>query len=524
VQHQDEGAIIAYGGAYGAYAGGMSAWLIGEALESSEEAHRMQGVFPGAAGGAATGATVAYLVGKANPRIPAAVGMLYSGTGMGFYYGEEQGRMLIPPTAPCATERIRAAGLAGTMAGVGLGTALGSQAGTPGHQAHFALATGMGWMSGRGVGDLAQWDRVGDRRLRAAAETDSSVAMGTMAAIANHSDLESPQASTISVAAVDGAWFGDWAPFLFSDDPAGGQLLGGAELGLGYAATVGMTALGQPSPHSVAMQGVGLAAGSALGAGVPLSLGKPGPTRALVSPMLLGGAAGQALGAGVAPHYQVEANDRLLLASVGSWTAYQAVGWSVFARQTGATDSQAVGYALTAGGAGTLATMALVPALDVSPDGSVMMLSGGSWGTWFGAWGSQISGADADVLWLSTLCAGDGALLGTALAQGAGWQPTWRQVAAVDGFGLLGAAAGGLLGTIALDDPNDWTPISTSVVVGSGVGLVTGGILSTLPERQRPTRARLAARLPFRTQVQAAPWASEGGDPGLWLQVDLTER
>lgn len=528
------GLITAYGALYGAYAGGMSAWLVGEALEEDENDHTSEGVALGLGAGGAIGATTANLLNRAHPRDVDSVVLLHSGTALGWYYGEELGRLLIPPSAPGANERIRATGLAGTMAGVGVGTAFGRRASSPGHQIHFVAANGVGWLVGRGVGDLSSWDRVEDRRLAAATELGSSLAFGTLAAVANRTELDAPRPGTVGLATMDGLWFGAWSPYLITDEPTARQLGGATQLGLGlgYAAGMGMTAFGQPTGKSIGLQSLGLAAGSALGAGVPLSLGGEGPARAVVGPMLGAGVAGQVLGAAIAPHYQVEKNDRLLLATLETWTVYQAVGWSTFARHSGASNSEALGHALAAGGAGTLATMALVPALDVTPQGSVMLLSGGAWGTWFGAWGSQIANGDADELWLASLSAGDGAMLASALAQGVGWKPTWRQAASVNGYGLLGAAAGGLVGTIALYDPDDWTPVSTSVVVGSGAGLVAGGVLSALPSRRERSadasvsqaRPRFAARLPFDTRAQALPWTGDDGSPGLWVQLDLTER
>ena len=527
------GLTIAYGGMYGAYAGGMGAWLVGEALEESEEAHRAQGVAPGALVGSVTGATAAHFLSKSSHASPRAAGLLYTSTGVGWYYGEQLGRMLIGPDAPGATERIRASGLAGSMAGIGIGIAKGDKAAPLGHQAHFVMATGIGWVAGHGIGDLARLDRQEDRRARGGIETGMSLCLGAASLAFNHSGKEGPKPGTIALSMADGAWFGGWAPFLFDDAPTSQQAWGGAELGtgLGYATAITMAVAGQPSPASAGLQAIGLAAGSSLGAGIPLLTGEEGKTRAVVGPMLLGGAAGQVLGAAVAPHYKIEPNDRLLLTTLESWTAYQAVGWSVFARQTGATNAQSVGYALTAGGAGTLASMALIPALDVSPEGSVMLLSGGAWGTWFGAWGSQMAHGDADGLWLASLSAGDGALLATAIGQGIGWKPTWKQTASINGFGLLGAAAGGLLGAIALYDPNDWTPVSASIVAGSGAGLIAGGIIGSMGGHKGKAQSQLlapidhlTAKLPFDTQIQALPWSDEGGSPGVWLQVDLSER
>lgn len=533
-----QSAAVGFGAAYGAYAGGMGVWLVGEALEETEASHTFEGVPVGALLGAATGGVVSGVIAHARPGArPEASSLLYSGTTTGWYYGDQLGRMLIPVDAPGAIERVRATGLAGSMTGLGLGIAYGARARPVGQQLHFMAANGVGWIAGHGVGDMAGWDRVEARRLRALVETGTSLGFGGAATLANRAGLDAPQAGTLALALADGAWFGGRTPSLFSDAPAANQVVGGLQLGVGvgYGAALAMAIAGEPTPRSVGLQGLGLAAGSALGMGVPLSLGVEEPSRAVVGPMLAAGAAGQAFGALLAPRWEPNANDAALLAGLEGWTLYQSVGWSSFGRLYGATEAEVSGYALAAGGAGTLVAMGMAPALDVSFEGTTLLLSGGAWGTWFGAWGSQIAGADADGLWLASLAAGNGGLLGSAIAQGAGWHPTWRQAASINGGGLVGAAAGGLLGAIALYNPDDWTPVSASVVVGSGVGLAAGAVLGTRPGRadaqaRRRTfgggrLAALADRSPVRASAQLRPWAGEdGGRTGVWVQLDLTER
>ena len=45
--------------------------------------------------------------------------------------------------------------------------------------------------------------------------------------------LEAFLGTCVGVALIDGAWFGGWSPFLFSDEPDDQQALGGLELGTG---------------------------------------------------------------------------------------------------------------------------------------------------------------------------------------------------------------------------------------------------------------------------------------------------
>ncbi|NOY28218.1 MAG: hypothetical protein GXP62_20335 [Oligoflexia bacterium] len=536
------GPLATFGAIYGGYLGATGAWLMGEATEASEDAHTTQGVLPGGFIGSSAGLGTGLLIGAFKPITADGYALLYTDTAAGFYYGDAIGRAFIPVGAPGDRERIRAAGMAGSMAGIATAIVTQGQAAPLRNQLNFTLATGVGWVTGHGIGNAAGWDRTADRSRYAAVEGISSAGLGGLALLSNRGVLEAPTPASGALMVGDGIWFGTWSPFLFADDPTPEQSLGGAQIGLGYAYAAGLAtaSFGQPSNKSVALQAAGLSAGSALGAGVPLSLSSTGPMRAFVAPMMATGVAGQILGGLVAPHYDLGTEDALLLTALESWTTWQAVGWGAYARSTNVQPSQAIGYTLTTAGAGTLATLALLPALDVTPEGTTMIVSGGGWGTWFGAWGSQIAGGDPNTTWIASLAAGDGALLATGAAEAMGWQPTWRQTALINGLGILGAAGGGLLGTVALYDPNNWTPISASVMAGSGAGLITGAVLGAahpggsgqtaskgLRTPATPSNGRLATawkRVPFHASVQATPWSSEEGDPGLWLQLDLTEK
>lgn len=533
--------VAVFSSLYGGYAGATGAWLIGEATEANEAAHTSQGVLPGGWLGSSAGLGIGLLVGHHSTISPEGGAQLYTDTLLGTYWGDLAGRALIPVTAPGAVERTRAAGLAGSMAGVATAIIARDHAAPLPSQGNLALATGAGWLTGRGIGQAAGWDEREDRQRIAAAQGAASATLGGLALYANHQQLTTPTPASAMLTFGDGIWFGAWTPFLFTDNPTPEQTMGGTQVGLGcaYAAGVTAAALGQPSDKSVAMQAAGLTAGSSLGAGIPMSLSATGPMRGFVGPMLATGLGGQVLGGVLAPHYEVDSNDALLMVAMESWTTWQALGWSTFALETGTTGSQAAGYGLTAGGAGTLATMALLPIMNVTPEGSTMLVSGGAWGSWFGAWGSQLADASPDALWVTSLTAGDAAMLATGLTQAAGWQPEWRDAALINGLGVLGTAAGGLFGAVALYNPDDWTPVSTALLAGSGAGLVTGAALAARHPTHRQTpraskavtspasRSGLAStweRLPVHANIQAQPWSSGDGQPGLWLQLDLTEK
>lgn len=244
--------------------------------------------------------------------------------------------------------------------------------------------------------------------------------------------------------------------------------------------------------------------------------------------MLVGGLGGQVVGALVAPSYDhFDSSDAAMMGVLTSWTAYQSLGWGLYAASSeDQVSTRPIGHALSAAGAGTLLTIGMSPSLDIDPSGSIMLLSAGGWGSWGGAWGSQLFGAKEDQVWMATLVSGNGALLASGLAQGLGWRPDWRQTGVINGMGLLGTAAGGLVGVIALYDDADWRPLIASTLAGSALGLGTGAVLGSRPGRGKGRTVSLPT-LPgmggVAARVSAQPWMDDAGNPGAWVQIDLTE-
>jgi len=510
---------------YGGYVGATTGYLIGEAMEENERAHSTQGIAPGAAVGATVGGVTTALIGKQLEADNDDVLFLASSSGLGVFYGVQAGRALIGIDEDGATERIHAAGLAGSMAGVGIGF-LGN---APNSRAmlHYDVATGVGSLAAGGLSDAANLYNPENRQARAAINLGGSALFSTIAL--GHSALadESPNAAAWGLSLGHGAWIGAMSPYLFTDNPSQRQITGGlrAGTGLGYAGALALSAAGNPSPKSATLQGIGITAGNALGAGIPLSLGKEGPTRAVVGPALAGGVGGQILGAAIAPHYDLSGDDAFLLGTLGAWTSFQTAGWVTYATATSDTSARPLGYGLTAGGSGTLLAMGLAPVLDVPASGSMMMLSGGGWGTWYGSWAAQLGSGDSDSAWLATTAAGNGGLLGVAAAEAAGWNPTWKDVGYIDGMGLLGGAAGGLAGVIFLYEDDNWDPLIVSTLVGSTAGLAGGAVLAARNPHRGKTKAPQLdlGRGTWRPRFEARPWMSDDGDPGAWVQVSLDE-
>jgi len=523
-----EAVTYTWGLAYGGYVGGTTGYLVGETLEERESAHTAQGVLPGVLIGGGIGLTTGLLVTRKNAPTLADGVALWSGSSIGTFYGVQAGRALIPLDSDAGLERIHATGLAGSMAGTGV--AFLTQAPDPAAMLHFDLATGIGAVAAGGASDAAGLTLPDNNQARAAINMSGAAIFGGTAAAYAALAEQNPNAGAWGLSVGHGAWLGGMAPYMFSDNPDTRQVLGGvrAGLGVGYMGALALASAGNPDGKSVALQSLGIAAGNALGAGVPLSMGEEGPMRLVVIPMLAGGVGGQIVGAAVAPHYALEDSDVFLIGTVGAWTGYQAAGWAAFATATDQQPTRALGYALTSGGSGTLLAMGLAPAVDVSASGSAMLLSGGGWGTWYGGWTAQILGDGIDTGWILMLTAGDAALLGTAIAQGAGWQPTWRDVAMLDGLGLLGSAGGGLVGVIALYDEDNWDPMVGSILAGTTIGLGVGSALIAT-ERDSPAMSRSLPEIrlgqtSWTPMVSARPWMDDEGQPGIWAELSLYER
>ncbi len=524
---QSPAAVPLLGTATGAYLGGTAAYLATEAGESPgiEEPTQTGTIALGGLLGGAAGAGTAMLLTARLDTTDAQVAGLASGLYVGGFVGHNLAGSFLPVGEVGRTERVQAGQLAGTIGGAGIAFLRAKHARSVGSNLHLSLAATVGWQSGAGVSDLAGL-RADDLQPRSAVALAGGAALVTTAALVGPR-LASPQASTLLLAVGDGAWLGIWTPYLFSDTPTPEAVAGGTRLGAGaaYLGAIAMAGSGsQPSPKSAAMQAIGASAGNALGAGIPLALGSDGPRVEVVGPMLLGGAAGQIAGGLVAPHYTLSDDDAYLVGVLGSWTAYQTAGWATFSGYESDDAQKPIGFALTAGGAGTLLTLAAAPAIDVPAAASFELLANGGWGTWFAGWGSGLADLEPEDRWLITLAGGDVAIVGTLVAESAGFEPTWSDVGIVNGMGAVGAAAGGLLGVIALYDPDNSDPLIAATVGGSAVGLATGAVLASRStggssDLDLPTIEALRAR----PSLAVRPWTDAENQPGLYLDLRLDE-
>lgn len=541
---QKKGEAPAYllGAAYGGYVGGNIAYLVGEVTEPSgsttttygevvpvqEESVDGGAVTLGVLLGAGAGLGTAAIFTTGQEVTPTHVAAVGTGIFVGGFTGHNLAGAAIEDGATGRTERIQASQLAGTIGGAAIGLLQARGARSVGSNLHLDLATFIGWQTAAGVSDLAEIDFDTQPQERAGIALAGGLGGYTAAALTNPY-IDPPRAGTVGLGLVDGAWLGVWAPYLFDDQPTNAQITGGLRLGLGagYVGILGMSAFdAQPSGRSIGFQALGLAAGSALGAGIPLALGIDDPRRSVVAPMLAVGAAGQVGGALLAPRYEVSRDDGYLIGVLAGWAGYQAVGWGTYAAAAFDSDPEPLGFGLTAAGSGALIAMGAAPLLEIQPASSFQLLASGGWGTWFAAWGGELAGMESDEQLLLTMAGGNAALLGTAIVEGSGYEPSWTTVGLVNGLGAVGAAAGALVGVVLLYDENNPDPLVISALTGSAAGLIGGTVLASRWGNEGSGEVGMLPfldDLPMRPSFTILPWADEENRPGVWMELRLDE-
>lgn len=499
------------GGAYGAYAVSATTYAVqGEDLTAM--------VVPLALGGAGVGALVGYLATSDGAVTDTDVLRVGSTTAWGGLAGYEVGRALIAPDAEAERQRVQAVGVLGTMAGLGVGVLTQGWDLSADEIVRADLGVGFGFLAGTAWNDLRGLDVSEDRQRRAPLTLATSAAMGGLALGAAGSGLRQPDLGVTALTVGHAGWIGGWTPMVLGAEGGSGRSAAGARLGLGagYALSYGVAALGEPSPSSLMLQGAGFGVGSLLGLGLPLGRrGEDGSARAVIGSMLVGGVVGQVAGAALAPSYELGEGDVAWMGSMATWTAWQSAGWGAYAGARSGDGARGIGTALTVGGLAGTAVVLSAPAVELSPEGSLLMFSAGGWGSVLGAMGGYAAGLERPQTLALSLTAGDLALAGAGLAA-ASRDPSGSTVARVNG----GLAVGGLLGALATSavapPAGDYRRAAAGTIVGSGLGL-TAALL--LPERERAS-AGLAlpslglSRLPVETSWSVSPWMAEDGSQG----------
>ncbi|MBW2254688.1 MAG: hypothetical protein JRI25_08845 [Deltaproteobacteria bacterium] len=525
------GPMMVYGAVLGGWVGATAGYAIGDAAGDTESQSQgaTMGSMLGSGVGLGTTALILKLRSDYEPTWDQVV-LMSSTSAIGAWTGMSAAMALIPVGAEDGGRRIALSGSLGAIAGAGLGMAL--EAPPPVVMGNIDLGVLIGWQAAAGASDMAGWTFPNDRRPRAGLALAGGYAVGFTAGVLRALDVPGPSPGLLGVGLAEGAWIGAWSPLLVTRDPDPRQVFGGLRLGMGagYLLSQALAPIGALDGRVVALQSVGFASGTALGAGLPLAMGvepndSDAATRAVVAPMLAGGLVGIFTGAVVAPHYDLSTNDIALLSTLEVWSVYQAIGWGFFGGHVSDSGTVPLGYALTAAGAGTLFAMALAPAIDVNPAESILIASAGGWGTWYGAWIGHLVGMDPEYHWLLALGTGNIALIGTAAVAAGPAEADWADVAYIDGLTALGGATGALVGIIASPD---FDTVALAGLVGTTLGFAGGMYLATRPGASPTSLAlplpHLRVRTPFRARVQARPWLDEEGKAGVWVDLHLVER
>jgi hypothetical protein len=447
----------------------------------------------------------------------------------GTWLGHEVGQLVLAPNAKDRGERAIAWAALGDLAGLGAAVALQGRSPDITTSVGFTLAGASGWQLAAGIGDLAGWTHDNQPRQRAALELALGAGLGAGLGAAHHLDLWAPPDPIwTAIGLAEGTWFGAWLPWALHNQPTDTQRTGTARISLavGYLASVGITPFLEPDPKRLALQAWGFSVGTLVGAGIPLLNPQEAYPRQAVIPMLAGGLAGQIAATTLASRYSLEPEDSALVAMLWGWTGYQMVGWGLMADGQDLGERRTTGLVLATAGVGTLVSWGLPAIIDPSPRQSVLILSAGTWGTWYGAWTSYLLRSGEQGTWTATLATGDVALLGMAGATAAGFDPSWAQIGLVNAAGAAGAGFGALVGVLASPDPRS---VSFASLIGTTAGLAGGTVLAAVrfPSDGSATsawswpalRRQREVRLPIHLLPMAAPWISEDGDVGVLLQV-----
>jgi len=464
------------------------------------------------------------------PAVDPAFALLGAGT-LGAFTGYELAEIVLGPDGKSLRERALAWSTLGNLTGAALAIGFADRAPHYEVTAGAMLGATAGWQVGASIGNLTELDYTERLRARSALELAGAYTFGAGLGLLHHKGLDLPEPAWVGTFLAEGAWVGAWLPWVISNEPTSQLQRGSFQLGLaaGYLTSLGVSPWLEPTPKLIALQTLGFSVGTLIGVGVPISTPIEGTPRQAVIPMLLGGVGGQVLGTVIEPRYHLSSDDLIFAPLITAWAGYQVIGWSLFGDSAGLGGRRTAGVALTTAGVGLGLAWGLPMVVDPTPQQSVMMLSAGLWGTWYGAWSSYLLDASPAGTWAGTLTAGDVALLGATAVGAVGVEPSWRQVGLVNAAGAAGAGFGALVGVLASPDPRT---VGFSSLVGTTLGLAGGTVLAivrepagssstlVLPGLRRP---RLG-RLPFVLMPMAAPYVDAEGNTGVMVQLSSLPR
>ncbi len=338
----------------------------------------------------------------------------------------------------------------------------------------------------------------------------------------------------ITHGALQGAWIGTWVPALGRSRPSGDQVWGGMLLGSSLG-TLGSAVVSQyvdlETKHTAFMATTG-GYGYLLGAGLPKLLGVDEP-RWTVGTMLGVGIAGTVVGAWARDIVVFDRGDAALTALGTAWGGWQGLSIGAYLDANPNFDfdeTQRSGAMMTGAAVGGIATLGVAQVTDVTAWETLMLASGGMWGSWLSLWGNALADSEPRVTWLSNIVASNLGLAATAVLMSPVMKVHPTRVGIVDLAGMSGAALASLGAALVTDDSDT---IITANLVGSGAGLLAGVIVASKVDvkaaharrwrRWRPART-LARWEPSISLLPLFPPMGEAtGRPGWYVSLSARE-
>jgi hypothetical protein len=364
--------------------------------------------------------------------------------------------------------------LAGAGTGSFLGTALAPLVEVDPDRAGNALGMNVllgGAGAGAGAMASARHDAVAGGLLAGGA---AGLLLG--GALHEHIEVSGDDTPLLTLAAVEGAWIGAWAPqlVLTSDDLQSRHVIGGlAAGGLGTLAVAALATDAAPLASDRASLGVtGSAVGAAIFGGGAL-LGDDLDSQGRVALLLGGSALGLGGGLALAPYLDFRARAVRHAALGAALGAGEGLVFAWAGRGDSARDT--AGGALVGAGMGTTLGLASAAASSFTAQRGLAAAGFGAWGAWIGSFGGALANRDAHEVTLGGLAGLNvGVLTGYGLLRSEVVAPSdfgWLSL-----FGAAGTAVGGGVGAV-LSSKVDPRPVLAGLAAGPLVGMGVGALV-----------------------------------------------
>jgi hypothetical protein len=352
--------------------------------------------------------------------------------------------------------------------------------------------------------------------------------LGVGGALHQSIELDEADAPLLTLAGVEGLWFGAWLPSLiykptgFSDRQEMGGLAAGGLGALGLA-TIASGAL-EITPARSGYSAMGSAMGASLAGGLVL-MSPSLHDRAGVGLMLGGTAAGLVAGAAFTPRLALEPTSSVLGAAAAGGTLglSEALLFAWSGRASGS--DQYAGAALLGGSIGAGLGIATTATASDSHSSAPAAAGFAAWGAWMGSFtGTLVRNDPHEVVMGGLIGANLGFLGGYALLRSDLVEP--RDFGWLSLFGAIGTLAGAGVGA-PFNDSNTTFPLRAGLAAGPLVGMLGGSFF--LPRLRKVRTSGNAAPLQtsfatFRSRRSRALRGFSGGVPGhLMLSSEILE-